>query len=123
MSAPPTSAGEPITSPRQLVEYLAAGSKPPEQWRIGTEHEKFIFRRSDLRPVAYEGRDGIRAVLEGLTRFGWAPILENGKPIALGRERASISLEPGGQFELSGTPLETVHDNAAEIATHLDEAR
>ena len=60
MSAPPTTTGEPITDKRQLVEYLAAGSKPPEAWRIGTEHEKFVFRRSDLRRVPYEGPDGIR---------------------------------------------------------------
>src|SRR6266849_6328632 len=64
MSAPPTSAGEPITDKRQLVEYLAAGSKPPEAWRIGTEHEKFVFRRSDLRRVPYEGKDGMGALLE-----------------------------------------------------------
>ncbi len=69
MSAPPTTTGEPITDKRQLVEYLAAGSKPPEAWRIGTEHEKFVFRRSDLRRVPYEGPDGIRALLEGLTRL------------------------------------------------------
>src|SRR5882757_5366670 len=122
MSAPPTSTGEPITSKRQLVEYLAAGSKPASAWRIGTEHEKFVFRRSDLRPVPYDGPDGIRALLEGLTRFGWQPLLENGKPIALGRDKVSISLEPGGQFELSGAPVETVHETAGEIATHLAEA-
>ncbi|HZS83160.1 MAG TPA: glutamate--cysteine ligase [Stellaceae bacterium] len=123
MSAPPTSSGEPITSKRQLVEYLAAGCKPRESWRIGTEHEKFVFRKSDLRQVPYEGPDGIRALLEGLTRFGWTPVLENGNPIALSRGRASISLEPGGQFELSGAPLEDIHETAAEIGTHLDEAR
>src|SRR5579862_8080940 len=110
MSAPPTSTGEPITSKRQLVEYLAAASKPASAWRIGTEHEKFVFRRSDLRTVPYDGPDGIRALLEGLTRFGWQPVLENGKPIALGRDNVSISLEPGGQFELSGAPVETVHE-------------
>src|SRR6185437_3418062 len=83
MSAPPTSSGEPITSKRQLVEYLASGSKPASAWRIGTEHEKFVFRLSDLKPVPYEGREGIRALLDGMTRFGWAPVLENGDPIAL----------------------------------------
>src|SRR5260221_196121 len=119
MSAPPTTTGEPITDKRQLVEYLAAGSKPPEAWRIGTEHEKFVFRRSDLRRVPYEGPDGIRVLLEGLTRFGWTPVLEAGKPIALSQGQCSISLERGGQFELSGAPLETVHQTCAEVGTHL----
>jgi glutamate--cysteine ligase len=123
MSAPPTSTGEKITDKRQLVEYLASGSKPPEAWRIGTEHEKFVFRRSDLRRVPYEGKDGIRALLEGLTRFGWAPVLEDGKPIALAQGQCSISLEPGGQFELSGAPLETVHQTCAEVGTHLKQVR
>jgi glutamate--cysteine ligase len=123
MSAPPTSTGEPITDKRQLVAYLAAGSKPPEAWRIGTEHEKFVFRRSDLRRVPYEGKDGIRALLEGLTRFGWNPVLEGGKPIALSQGQCSISLEPGGQFELSGAPLETVHQTCAEVGTHLKQVR
>jgi len=123
MSAPPTSTGEPITDKRQLVDYLAAGSKPPEAWRIGTEHEKFVFRRSDLRRVPYEGPDGIAALLDGLTRFGWTPVLEAGKPIALSQGQCSISLEPGGQFELSGAPLETVHQTCAEVGTHLNQVR
>jgi glutamate--cysteine ligase len=123
MSAPPTSSGEKITDKRQLVEYLASGSKPQAAWRIGTEHEKFVFRRSDLRRVPYEGKDGIRALLEGLTRFGWTPVLEGGKPIALSQGQCSISLEPGGQFELSGAPLETVHQTCAEVGTHLKQVR
>jgi glutamate--cysteine ligase len=123
MSAPPTSTGETITSKRQLVEYFAAGSKPASAWRIGTEHEKFIFRRADLRPVPYEGPDGIRALLDGLTRFGWQPVLENGNPIALSRGKVSVSLEPGGQFELSGAPVETVHQTCGEIDEHLKEVR
>src|SRR6267142_329636 len=123
MSAPPTTTGEPITDKRQLVEYLAAGSKPQAAWRIGTEHEKFVFRRSDLRRVPYEGKDGIRAVLEGLTRFGWTPVLEDGKPIALSQGQCSISLEPGGQFELSGAPLETVHQTCEEVHEHLRQVR
>jgi glutamate--cysteine ligase len=123
MSAPPTSSGEPITSKRQLVEYLASGSKPASAWRIGTEHEKFVFRLSDLKRVPYEGPDGIRAVLDGMTRFGWTPVLENGNPIALSQGKCSISLEPGGQFELSGAPLETIHQTCAEVHTHLKQVR
>jgi glutamate--cysteine ligase len=124
MSAPPTSSGEQITSRRQLVEYLAAGCKPAERWRIGTEHEKFIFRRRDLRPAHYAGPDGIGALLNGLAdRFGWQKVQEAGNTIALARDGASVSLEPGGQFELSGAPLDTLAETASEIAGHLDEVR
>ncbi|HLJ63777.1 MAG TPA: glutamate-cysteine ligase family protein, partial [Stellaceae bacterium] len=123
MSAPSLSGGAPVTDKRQLVEYLAQGAKPASKWRIGTEHEKFVFRRSDLRRAPYDGPDGIRAVLEGLRRFGWAPVLDQGNVIALSREGASVSLEPGGQFELSGAPLETIHETCAEVQEHLSQVR
>ena len=123
MSGPTQSTGEPITERRQLIEYLEAGCKPPERWRIGTEHEKFVFRRSDLRRVPYEGRDGIRALLEGLQRFGWTPVLENSNPIALAQGNCAISLEPGGQFELSGAPLDTLHQTCAEVHEHLRQVK
>jgi glutamate--cysteine ligase len=123
MSAPPSSSGEKVTSKRQLVEWFEQGCKPAADWRIGTEHEKFVFRRSDLRPAPYEGRDGIGALLEGLRRFGWAPVLEGGKPIALTQGACNISLEPGGQFELSGAPLETIHETCAEVHLHLRQVR
>jgi len=123
MSGPTQPTGEPITDWRQLVEYLEAGCKPPERWRIGTEHEKFVFRRSDLRRVPYEGPDGIRALLEGLQRFGWTPVLENGNPIALAQGNCAISLEPGGQFELSGAPLDTLHQTCAEVHEHLRQVK
>ena len=110
MSAPPTTQGVPIESHRQLVDYIASGSKPPAEWRIGTEHEKFVYRLSDLRRLPYDGEGPtIRKLLEGLaTRYGWTPVEENGNPIALIQGRASVTLEPGGQFELSGAPLETI---------------
>jgi len=123
MSAPPKSSGEPVTSKRQLVEWLAAGSKPRERWRIGTEHEKFGFRLSDLRPLPYDGPDGIRALLEGLKRFGWEAVEENGKPIALTQDNCNITLEPGGQFELSGAPVRTIHETCAEVHTHLRQVK
>jgi len=123
MSGPNQTVGAVVSDRRQLVEYIEAGSKPPERWRIGTEHEKFVFRLSDLRRVPYEGPDGIRALLEGLRRFGWEPVLENGNPIALSNGSYSISLEPGGQFELSGAPLETLHQTCAEVHEHLDQVR
>ncbi|HYW92295.1 MAG TPA: glutamate--cysteine ligase [Gammaproteobacteria bacterium] len=114
---------EPVTDRRQLVAYLESGCKPPEQWRIGTEHEKFVYRLSDLRPVPYEGPDGIGAFLEGLRRYGWKPVLENGQTIALSHEGCSISLEPGGQLELSGKPLETIHQTCDEVHTHLAQVK
>ncbi len=119
MSAPPKEAGQPVTDKRDLVAYIASGGKPPADWRIGTEHEKFGFRLSDLRPLDYEGPQGIRAMLEGLQRFGWEPILEAGRPIGLTYKGQAISLEPGGQFELSGAPLPTLHDTCAEVHSHL----
>jgi glutamate--cysteine ligase len=124
MSGPSSVTGPPITDKRQLVEFHEAGNKPPAAWRVGTEHEKFVFRRSDLRRVPYEGPDGIGALLQGMTRFGWKPVLEKGNVIALENDsRCSITLEPGGQFELSGAPLETVHQTCEEVHEHLRQVR
>ncbi len=123
MSAPLSPAAAPITDKRQLIEDLARGCKPPEAWRIGTEHEKFAYRLSDLAPLPYEGEQGIGAVLARLQEFGWEPVVEAGNIIALLREGASVTLEPGGQIELSGAPLDTVHQTCDEVNTHLDELR
>ena len=123
MSAPPSGRGKPIEDRRQLIEYFAAGNKPRADWRLGTEHEKFGYHSATLKPLAYDGPDGIRAMLEGLTRFGWEPVTEGNNPIALLRGKANITLEPGGQFELSGAPLETLHETAAENAQHIDEVK
>src|SRR5258707_7105641 len=124
MTTTPSSPGAPITEKRQLVEYLESGCKPPGAWRVGTEHEKFVFRRSDLRRVPYEGADGIGAVLREMTRFGWKPVVENGNTIALTNDaRCSITLEPGGQFELSGAPLQTLHQTCDEVHEHLRQVR
>jgi glutamate--cysteine ligase len=121
MSNPTDSDETPITSVQQLADYLAAGCKPREQWRIGTEHEKFGFRMADLTPPPYEP-GGIRAILDAMAGPEWQPILDNGLPIGLkglgARQGASISLEPGGQFELSGAPLETLHQTRAELDEH-----
>jgi glutamate--cysteine ligase len=124
MSAPAKSGGEPISGKRQLVESLEAGCKPKSQWRIGTEHEKFGFSLDDFRPLAYAGTSGIQAMLQGLAALGWEPIFEGDAIIALkDGQGASVSLEPGGQLELSGAPLETVHQTAAEVTQHLDQVR
>ncbi|MDX1557046.1 MAG: glutamate--cysteine ligase, partial [Xanthomonadales bacterium] len=119
----PTAA--PIESVAQLTEYLASGARPASEWRLGTEHEKFGFTRDDLRPLPYEGERGIRAVLEGLAaQFDWNPVLEKGLPIALLNDQgASITLEPGGQLELSGALLDNLHQTCNEVNTHLEQVR
>jgi glutamate--cysteine ligase len=109
-----------------LVRWIAAGEKPKADWRIGTEHEKFVFRTVTLEPVPYGGPDGIKALMEQLIqRFGWVAITEGDNVIALkrpeGEKGGTISLEPGGQFELSGEPLETLHETADETDEHLRE--
>ena len=109
-----------------LVQWIAAGEKPIAQWRIGTEHEKFVFQTGTLAPVPYAGPRGIRALMEQLIqRYGWLAIEEGPNIIALKRPEGelggNISLEPGGQFELSGAPLETLHETAAETQKHLRE--
>ena len=102
-----------------MVEYLEKGNKPAPDWRIGTEHEKFGFRLDDLRPLEYDGPKGIARLFEGMQKFGWQPILEDGKPIAMAMDGQSITLEPGGQFELSGAPLENLNQTCDEVNTHL----
>jgi len=123
MSRPPEDKGAPIESKDQLVEWFSSACKPRSDWRVGTEHEKFAFRVADHAPLPFEGEDGIGAILNGLTRFGWEPIQEDGNTIALTQDRCAITLEPGGQFELSGAPLETIHQTCDEVHTHLAQVR
>jgi glutamate--cysteine ligase len=123
MSAPPSGGGTPIENRRQLIEYFAAGNKPRADWRMGTEHEKFGFDKATLKPLPYDGARGVRAMLEGMTRFGWEPVTEGNNIIALSRGKASVTLEPGGQFELSGAPLETLHETDEENVQHLREVK
>jgi len=116
-----------ISSRDELVAYLEAGAKPKSDWRIGTEHEKFGFYRQGHGPVPYDGARGIATLLEALhERFCWDdPVTENGNIIALSRrdcpKGGTVSLEPGGQLELSGAPLETVHETCEELRQHLAE--
>jgi len=127
MSTREDGAPSPLVHSRDdLVGWIAAGEKPKEAWRIGTEHEKFVFHTDTLTPVPYEGARSISALLHALIdRFGWDPIMEGDKVIALKREGCeicgNISLEPGGQFELSGGALETLHETAVETRAHLRE--
>lgn len=119
----------PVASKADLIGWIAEGEKPRSAFRLGTEHEKFPFYRDDLAPVPYEGRGaagGIRHLLEGLQdRTGWEPIMDDGHIIGLAGPEGggAISLEPGGQFELSGAPVETVHETAAELAAHLADVK
>ncbi|WP_298837818.1 glutamate--cysteine ligase [uncultured Roseobacter sp.] len=120
----PQSGGGPITSFDQLAQYLEDGCKPREDWRIGTEHEKFGYCRDTLKPLPYDGERSIRVMLEGLRDgHGWSPVTEGGHLIGLEKDGANISLEPGGQLELSGAALETIHETCDEVNTHLREVQ
>jgi len=127
MSTKEPGASSPIIESRDdLVGWIAAGEKPPRDWRIGTEHEKFVFHTASQKPVAYEGDNGIRALMQALIDdYGWEAIREGETIIALKRSNGSsietVSLEPGGQFELSGAPLQTLHETCAEAGEHLRE--
>ena len=122
----PGAASPPIESYDDLVGWIAAGEKPANDWRIGTEHEKFVFYTADRSPVPYDGDTGIGALMQALIDdYGWEPIKEGETTIALkrsnGQTTETVSLEPGGQFELSGAPLTTLHETCAEAGEHLSE--
>ncbi|MEL6773539.1 MAG: glutamate-cysteine ligase family protein, partial [Pseudomonadota bacterium] len=120
----PQQGGGPIESRDDLAGYLASGCKPREDWRIGTEHEKFGYCLETHKPIPYDGERSIRGLLEGLRDgFGWAPVEEAGNIIGLEKDGANVSLEPGGQLELSGAPLETIHQTCDEVNSHLAEVR
>ena len=107
----------------QLKDWMVAGCKPREDWRIGTEHEKFGYRKSDFSPLPYGGPDGIKAMLEGLMAYGWDGKYEGDTLVGLSRQKeaggGSVTLEPAGQLELSGAPLENIHQTCAEISAHM----
>jgi glutamate--cysteine ligase len=116
----------PIESRDQLVEVLSSGGKPPSEWRVGTEHEKFGFYLDGFGPVPYEGPRGIKRLLEAMEGLlGWHPIMDHGNIIGLTDPigQGAISLEPGGQFELSGAPLDTIHQTCREVNGHLAQVR
>jgi glutamate--cysteine ligase len=120
----PQSGGIPLEHHNQLAQYLADGCKPKSDWRIGTEHEKFGYDKAGLNPLLYNGFCGIKAMLEGLREgFGWKPVEEDGNIIGLTKGGANVSLEPGGQLELSGAPLETIHETCDEVNSHLKEVK
>lgn len=114
-----------VESRNELVEYLESGCKPESNWKLGTEHEKFGYTLDDLKPLPYAGERSIHAILSGMAeRYAWQPVMECGQPIALIDDTgASITLEPGGQLELSGAVLDNIHQTCTEVNTHLRQVR
>jgi len=125
MSTKTITAGEeaPIESRAQLIEVFEKGCKPAQSWRIGTEHEKFVYRRADFRAPSYDEPGGIRDLLMALTEYGWTPIEEGGHVIALAGADGNVSLEPAGQLELSGAPLDNLHQTCCEAGRHLKQVK
>src|SRR5690348_4567256 len=113
----------PIENRADLLSAFEDGEKPREAWRIGTEHEKFVYRTADHRAPSYDEPGGIRDLLEGMTEFGWKPVVEGGNVIALSGPDGTISLEPAGQLELSGAALENLHQTCSEAARHLEQCK
>lgn len=117
-------AEDPIIESRdQLVAPMQRGEKPKSDWRIGTEHEKLVYKREDHRAPSYDEPCGIRDMLKNLERFGWTPVEEGGNVIALKGEDGAVSLEPAGQLELSGAPLENLHQTCNETGRHLTQVK
>ena len=120
----PQSGGGPIEDFNQLANLLEQGNKPKADWRIGTEHEKFGYCKDTLKALPYEGERSIQSILQGLRdQFNWAPVEEGGHLIGLTKNGANVSLEPGGALELSGAPLETIHETCDEVNVHLREVK
>lgn len=118
------SKNSPIESKQQLIDYIASGSKPKEEWTIGTEHEKFVYCIDSQKPVPYEGERSIKAILNALKKeFDWEPIMEGEYIIGLKKDGQSVTLEPGGQLELSGAMVKTLHQTCAESNSHLRQAQ
>ncbi|MHA6318081.1 glutamate--cysteine ligase [Altererythrobacter sp. CAU 1778] len=119
-----SSADDPVIETRdQLIAPMAKGEKPKSAWRIGTEHEKFVYKRDDFHAPSYDEPGGIRDILMALQEFGWKPVEENGKVIAMAGEDGTVSLEPAGQLELSGAPLENLHQTCNETGRHLQQVK
>ena len=112
-----------VEAVEQLAQPMIAGEKPRERWRIGTEHEKLVYDTDDFHAPSYDEPGGIRDLLLALGEFGWTPVEENGKVIAMAGEDGTVSLEPAGQLELSGAPLEDLHQTCAETGRHLQQVK
>jgi glutamate--cysteine ligase len=118
-----TSEEERIERREQLVAPMQAGEKPPASWRIGTEHEKLVYKLPGHAAPSYEEPGGIHDILMELRQFGWEPVEEGGKVIAMSGPDGTVSLEPAGQLELSGAPLDNLHETCAETGRHLDQVK
>ena len=112
-----------IKSKKEIIEYFEKGSKPKQLWKIGTEHEKFLYNLNTLQPIDYEGKNGIRSLFKLLKKKGWKEIIENKNPIALKNKGSTISLEPRCQIELSGRTVKTIHETCKEAKTYLDQLK
>jgi glutamate--cysteine ligase len=112
-----------IESREQLIAPMQAGEKSPDRWRIGTEHEKLVYKTSDHHAPSYDERGGIRDILLALREFGWKPVEENGRVIAMSGEDGTVSLEPAGQLELSGAAVENLHQTCSETGRHLHQVK
>ena len=118
------SKSEQIENKSQLIDYISSGSKPKSEWKVGTEHEKFGFHTDSLKPLGYTEKGGIRDILNGLKdKFGWRAEYEGEHIVALYRDGCSVTLEPGGQLELSGAPLPDIHATCRETYSHLAEVK
>ena len=106
-----------------LINWFTEGCKPKKLFRIGTEHEKFVYRMDNLQPVSYDESSGIKNILKSLVSYGWEEVNEEGNLIALKKDKQSITLEPGGQLELSGAPLENIHQTCSEVYEHLRQVK
>ncbi|MEO8722800.1 MAG: glutamate--cysteine ligase [Sphingobium sp.] len=119
-----TGGADPVIENRdQMLSFFSQGEKPRDRWRIGTEHEKFVYSMQDHHAPSYEEKGGIHTLLIGLTRYGWKPVFEGENIIALTGDDGAISLEPAGQLELSGAPLENLHQTCAETGRHLEQVK
>ena len=107
----------------QLIEPMSQGEKPKDRWRIGTEHEKFVYSTTDHHAPSYDEPGGIKDLLLAMQEFGWKPVEEGGKVIAMSGSDGAISLEPAGQLELSGAPLENLHETCNETGRHLQQVK
>src|SRR3954452_8208862 len=112
-----------IESRDDLLSVFAAGEKPRAQWRIGTEHEKLVYKTGDHRAPSYDEPGGIRDILLEMQEFGWRPVEENGRVIAMAGDDGTVSLEPAGQLELSGAAVENLHQTCAETGRHLHQVK
>lgn len=113
-----------LESKSQLLNYFYNAGKPKSEWRVGSEYEKFFIGYPGFKSLEYEGREGVRSLFNGLKeKFGYTPEMEDENVIALMRSGESVSLEPGGQIELSGKPMKTIHESKVEIDKHLAELK